>query len=192
MSKHPARIRRWSFPTATFEYLFVCRKVASVRMRRIRQFHRKNSLMSRRLWRIRNIIVEWKGKSLLVCKILSQPSSSVAYKDVKTFWLYTGFIKHTAYNTWLQFTVWRSGQLSVYIALSLFHNYTLQFPTHALSHLGLLSVQQPSGTGFQQQAFPFLGSRTVPVPQPQRLTVHSPSPGTASPCSDLYCLELSQ
>jgi hypothetical protein len=32
---------------------------------------------------------------------------------------------------------------------------------------------QSSGTGFQQQTFPFLGSRTVAVLQPQRLLTHS-------------------
>jgi hypothetical protein len=42
-----------------------------------------------------------------------------------------------------------------------------------------------SGTSFKLLTFPFLGSHRFP-------TVLFPSFGTASPCPDLYCLELSQ
>jgi hypothetical protein len=65
-------------------------------------------------------------------------------------------------------------------------SHTQQFTIHALSPPGLLSLHQSSGTGFQWQTFPFLGSQTVPTPQPldSWFTVHSLTPSrTASSCN---------
>jgi hypothetical protein len=58
------------------------------------------------------------------------------------------------------------------IALSLFHAVCLQFTTHALAPLGPLSPHKSYGTSFQRQTFPFLGSQTVPAPQPQQFLTH--------------------
>jgi hypothetical protein len=44
---------------------------------------------------------------------------------------------------------------------------------HALHLPRLLSLHQSSATGLQRLMFPFLGSRTVPEPQPQQLLAHS-------------------
>jgi hypothetical protein len=75
----------------------------------------------------------------------------------------------------------RKFSITAHIELSLFHNYYL---------LSWTAVpRQSSGTSFQRWTFTFLGSRTAHVPQPQLLTVRSPS-GTASFCLLLFCLEL--
>jgi hypothetical protein len=61
------------------------------------------------------------------------------------------------------------GQLQFSLTLFLTLCSSLQ---HAPSLLGLLSLHQTSGTGFQRRTFPFMGSRTVPVPRPQQLVTH--------------------
>jgi hypothetical protein len=43
---------------------------------------------------------------------------------------------------------------------------------HVLYLPGSLSLCPSSGTGFQRQTFPFLGSLTVPAPQPQQILTH--------------------
>jgi hypothetical protein len=84
----------------------------------------------------------------------------------------------------------RQFSITVSTALSLFHNYSLQFTkTRPWSSRSALP-HQSFCTGFERQTFPYFGSRTVPSPQPQRVTEHYPY-WSASSCFDLYCLELS-
>jgi hypothetical protein len=63
--------------------------------------------------------------------------------------------------------------VTVCIALSLFLTACLQFTTHALGPLCLLSLYQSSGTGFQRRTFPFLSSQTIFAPQSQQLLTHN-------------------
>jgi hypothetical protein len=87
---------------------------------------------------------------------------------------------------WIYWTYCLQYLIAIYSG-SIANLHSLQFTKHALSPLGLMSLQQSSGTGFQRLTFPFLESRTVPVPQPQRLTVRSPS-WTLSSCLLMFCL----
>jgi hypothetical protein len=96
-----------------------------------------------------------------------------------------GFNKDMRSGRWIYFT--RNHNLhSNYIP------YNVQFTTACTESSWSAVLHQSSGTGFQQRTFPLLNSRTVPVPQSQRPTVHFPSSGTASSPTDLYCLELLQ
>jgi hypothetical protein len=83
-------------------------------------------------------------------------------RDVGFYWALDLF--DTPLTTLNYNVQWRSRQFSnaVYIALSLFHDYGLQFTSHA-SSLRLLSLHQYSGAGFQRRMIPFLGSRTIPT-----------------------------
>jgi hypothetical protein len=66
--------------------------------------------------------------------------------------------------------------------------------THVLSLLSLLALHPFSGTSFQRQTFPFLNSRTVPVPQPQQLLTRSSLTGTLlepPPLVAVYVLQYS-
>jgi hypothetical protein len=62
------------------------------------------------------------------------------------------------------------------VAFSLIHNYSLQrnHLSHSTVHYTRTesplpdAPHQSSGTGFQRRPFPFLGSRTISVPQPQQ------------------------
>jgi hypothetical protein len=56
---------------------------------------------------------------------------------------------------------------------------------------GSALLRQCSDYGFQRRKFSLLGSRILPIPKPQSLTIRFPS-CTSSSCPDLYCLELSQ
>jgi hypothetical protein len=90
---------------------------------------------------------------------------------IKTgFGLATGFIGHATYNTWLH--------LTLYSIMA--NSQSLEVTKHALSPLGLLSFYQPSVTNFQRRSFRSLCYWTIPLPQPQRLTVRSPAWTTSS------------
>jgi hypothetical protein len=103
----------------------------------------------------------------------------VIYKDGVLNWKLVLLDFYTVYNSWLQFTLY-----------SAFPNsHSLQFTTHALSPLGLLSLNQSSGNGFQRRTFSLPGFQNYPRATPTA-TPDSQSLSTFWDC--LHCLELSQ
>jgi hypothetical protein len=90
-------------------------------------------------------------------------------------WTLDLFDTYIAYNYWLQFSLWcyRQFSITIYIALSLFHNYCIRFAITRTESSRSAIPHKSSGTGFQRQMFPFLCSRTIPIPQSQRLSALS-------------------